>query len=40
MTVSLPRYVRVNTLMNTVDEVVERFVEEGWKFIENQVRAC
>ena len=34
----LPRYVRVNTLKNTVNEVVDSFVREGWTFIENQVR--
>ena len=36
--VSLPRYVRVNTLKTNIEEVVEKFESDGWKLITEKVK--
>ncbi len=36
ITVSLPRYVRANTLKTTVDAVIESFVNEGYLLVDTE----
>ncbi|XP_065066978.1 28S rRNA (cytosine-C(5))-methyltransferase-like [Rhopilema esculentum] len=36
-TVSLPRYVRINTIKTAIDQVIKKLESEGWKFVNKKL---